>query len=408
MLHSTCRLFHGDISARNVLLGRNGHVYLADLGLAEHNHPYGMRRGDGALVLWRNTGGEAPEMKEGDRGYDSTAEVSRIKEGVMTPAFGLTPVVAAQVWAWGVVFASLLAKRRLYSGWTGQELLEQQLGAAQGVESVLEEVKAAWGGERVPGGALEVLRWSICRDRDLRASWGTLLAKLARDGASSSSASSSPATFTAAEAAAEYVRGLSEGERELIGMEEAIEGMAAGGGAELGRLWLQKGTIHGAMEQHVQAERAYQAALATQRAHLPPHHPHIATSLNNLAALYRSKGEYDRALPLYEEALEMVREALPPGHPSIATSLNNLAALYRSKGEYDRALPLHEEALEQAGLAVFIATGPPQHRPLAQQPCSLVQVQGPVRPGAAAVRGGAGGEPESAATGPPQHRQVAQ
>jgi serine/threonine protein kinase len=80
MLHSTCRLFHGDISARNVLLGQDGHVYLADLGLAEHNHPYGMRRGDKALVLWRNTGGEAPEMKEGDRGYDSTAEVRGERE----------------------------------------------------------------------------------------------------------------------------------------------------------------------------------------------------------------------------------------------------------------------------------------------------------------------------------------
>jgi serine/threonine protein kinase len=59
MLHSTCRLFHGDISARNVLLGQDGHVYLADLGLAEHNHPYGMKE----PRYHRGTGGEAPEMK---------------------------------------------------------------------------------------------------------------------------------------------------------------------------------------------------------------------------------------------------------------------------------------------------------------------------------------------------------
>jgi serine/threonine protein kinase len=70
MLHSTCRLFHGDISARNVLLGQDGHVYLADLGLAEHNHPYGMKK----PRYDRDTGTEAPEM-EGVRGYDSTAEV---------------------------------------------------------------------------------------------------------------------------------------------------------------------------------------------------------------------------------------------------------------------------------------------------------------------------------------------
>jgi serine/threonine protein kinase len=100
MLHSTCRLFHGDISARNVLLGQDGHVYLTDLGLAEHNHPYGMKRADKALVLWRYTGGEAPEMKEGDRGYDSTAEVRGGKgrgsnNSTQGRNVGLTPVVGA-------------------------------------------------------------------------------------------------------------------------------------------------------------------------------------------------------------------------------------------------------------------------------------------------------------------------
>jgi serine/threonine protein kinase len=71
MLHSTCRLFHGDISARNVLLGQDGHMYLADLGLAEHNNPYGMRE----PRYHRDTGTEAPEMRDRNSGYDSTAEV---------------------------------------------------------------------------------------------------------------------------------------------------------------------------------------------------------------------------------------------------------------------------------------------------------------------------------------------
>jgi tetratricopeptide (TPR) repeat protein len=265
------------------------------------------------------------------------------------------------------VFASLLAKRRLYSGATGQARLEEQLKSAQGMELILNEVEAAWGGKRVPGGLLEALRWSICRDPGLRASWGTLLAKLARDEASpstspssSSSSSSPPITFTAAGAAAEYVRGLSEGERELIEVEETIEGMVPDGGAELGRLWLRKGNIHMAMEQHVQAERAYQAALTTLRAHLPPRHPDIATSLNNLAGLYEFKGGYDRALPLYKQALKMRREALPPGHPDIATSLNDLAFLYSSKGEYERALPLYAQALEMRREAL-----PPSHPDIA-------------------------------------------
>jgi hypothetical protein len=65
-------------------------VYLADLGLAEHNHPYGMKRGDEALVLWRYTGAEAPEMKEGGRDYDSTAEVRGGEGAAATCAFRLT------------------------------------------------------------------------------------------------------------------------------------------------------------------------------------------------------------------------------------------------------------------------------------------------------------------------------
>jgi hypothetical protein len=52
------------------------------------------------------------------------------------------------------------SKGRLYSGGTGQEHLRVQLESAGGVESLLEAVKLAWPGERVPAGALEALRWS--------------------------------------------------------------------------------------------------------------------------------------------------------------------------------------------------------------------------------------------------------
>ena len=57
-------------------------------------------------------------------------------------------------------------------------------------------------------------------------------------------------------------------------------------------------------------------------------HPDVATSLNNLAALYRSQGRYEEAEPFYQQALEMRRELLGDRHPSVASSLNNLALLY--------------------------------------------------------------------------------
>lgn len=70
-----------------------------------------------------------------------------------------------------------------------------------------------------------------------------------------------------------------------------------------------------------------------------------ATSLNNLALLYNSMGDYTRAEPLYEEALSIVEKVLGKDHPSYATSLNNLAHLYVQMGDYTRAEPLYEEAL---------------------------------------------------------------
>ena len=77
-------------------------------------------------------------------------------------------------------------------------------------------------------------------------------------------------------------------------------------------------------------------------------HPSVATSLNNLAALYRSQGRYEEAEPLYQQALAMTRKLLGEEHPSVATSLNNLAALYRSQGRYEEAEPLYQQALEIA------------------------------------------------------------
>ena len=63
-----------------------------------------------------------------------------------------------------------------------------------------------------------------------------------------------------------------------------------------------------------------------------PDHPDVATSLNNLALLYYTQGEYAAAEPLYKRALQIDEKALGPDHPSVATSLNNLAALYRATG----------------------------------------------------------------------------
>ena len=59
-----------------------------------------------------------------------------------------------------------------------------------------------------------------------------------------------------------------------------------------------------------------------------------------------SMGDYEKALPLYQRALEIREKVLGPQHPDVATTLNNLAVLYRQMGDYEKALPLYQRALD--------------------------------------------------------------
>jgi len=53
----------------------------------------------------------------------------------------------------------------------------------------------------------------------------------------------------------------------------------------------------------------------------------VATSLNNLAGLYYTQGQYAQAEPLYQGALAIREKALGPEHPQVAAVLENYAAL---------------------------------------------------------------------------------
>ncbi len=94
-----------------------------------------------------------------------------------------------------------------------------------------------------------------------------------------------------------------------------------------------------------QAALLYQRALAIREQQLGPDHPDTATSLNNLAELYKSQGKYIEAEPLYQRAIAIDEKALGPEHPGLATDLNNLAGLYWAQGKYAEAVPLYQRAL---------------------------------------------------------------
>ena len=62
------------------------------------------------------------------------------------------------------------------------------------------------------------------------------------------------------------------------------------------------------------------------------------------AHLYDAQGKYAEAEPLYKRSLKIWEKALGPEHPDVATSLSNLAELYRQIGKEDEAEILETRA----------------------------------------------------------------
>jgi CHAT domain-containing protein/glucokinase len=119
----------------------------------------------------------------------------------------------------------------------------------------------------------------------------------------------------------------------------------------------QAGTLAEAEQLNQQAEELYnqgqyaaaiplaERSLAIFEKVLGQEHPHVATSLNNLAGLYQDMGNYSQAEPLYQRSLAILEKVLGKEHPAVATSLSNLADLYSSQGRYSEAEPLLQRSL---------------------------------------------------------------
>jgi CHAT domain-containing protein/Tfp pilus assembly protein PilF len=122
------------------------------------------------------------------------------------------------------------------------------------------------------------------------------------------------------------------------------------------------GLIYEAKGDYARAEPLYQRALAiysklSNTAQLQDTRNaatgNVATTLNNLAELYKNRGEFARAEPLYQRALEIWVKLRGNEHSSVANTLNNLADMYRAKGDYARAEPLLRRAL-----AIYVKINP--------------------------------------------------
>jgi tetratricopeptide (TPR) repeat protein len=89
---------------------------------------------------------------------------------------------------------------------------------------------------------------------------------------------------------------------------------------------------------------------------LGPEHTDTATSLNNLALLYKNQGKYEQAEPLIKRALAIRERVLGPDHPDTAISLHWLAYIYSNQGKYEQS-----ELLYQRTLKIFEKTLPSDH-----------------------------------------------
>lgn len=111
-----------------------------------------------------------------------------------------------------------------------------------------------------------------------------------------------------------------------------------------GRLLNQTGLYLHYHARYIEAESLYQRALAMREQPLGPQHPHVALSLNSLAALYREQGRYAAAEPLFLRALAIWENMLGKTHLDIAMVLENYALLLRKIGRKTEAAELKARA----------------------------------------------------------------
>jgi tetratricopeptide (TPR) repeat protein len=96
----------------------------------------------------------------------------------------------------------------------------------------------------------------------------------------------------------------------------------------------------------------YEESLKIFRQRLGNEHAEVAGLLNNLAVLKGQKGDLDRAAALYREVIALHRKS--SGYLAqygLATSLQNLGSIHKTKGEYAEARARVLELYEAWGRA---------------------------------------------------------
>lgn len=121
------------------------------------------------------------------------------------------------------------------------------------------------------------------------------------------------------------------------------------------------------------ADQCLREALGLQEASLGGRHPDLASTLNNLAVVSETLGQYEDAERCYRRAYAIASGALPPSDPLVVTSRENLKDFCAARG-----LPLEDwPGLDQADVPPTPAPRtpptvpvPPARAPLPQPPAT--------------------------------------
>ena len=71
--------------------------------------------------------------------------------------------------------------------------------------------------------------------------------------------------------------------------------------------------------------------------------PYVATSYNNISEVHRAQGKYQEALVQYHKSLEIRLRLFDQEHPEVVNSKYNIALLYETCNEMDKARELFLE-----------------------------------------------------------------
>ena len=105
-------------------------------------------------------------------------------------------------------------------------------------------------------------------------------------------------------------------------------------------------TVYKCQSRYDEAEPLYKRALGIEEKMHGLNSQQVGTSLNNLALLYRAQGRYPEAESLLKQSTKIMINKLGSYHPIYATTINNLALLYFDQGRYAEAEPLFKDALQ--------------------------------------------------------------